>query len=89
MKKLILATMLVAFALTVAYAADVVTYDNKKGSVTFNHKEHADKLGSCDACHEGEPAAIAIDKDSAHGAACKDCHKEKGGPTKCNDCHVK
>ena len=78
MKKLILAVMLVAFALTVAYAADVVTYDNKKGSVTFNHKEHADKLGSCDACHEGEPAKIEINKDAAHGAACKDCHKEKG-----------
>ena len=50
MKKLIVAVMLVAFAFTVAYAADVVTYDSKKGAVTFDHKMHADKLG-CEACH--------------------------------------
>ena len=37
MKKLIVAVMLVAFAFTVAYAADVVTYDSKKGNVTFLH----------------------------------------------------
>ena len=55
MKKLIIAVMLVAFAFTVAYAADSVTYDSKKGAVTFNHKDHADKLG-CEACHEGTPA---------------------------------
>ena len=66
MKKLIVAMMLVAFAFTVAYAADVVTYDSKKGAVTFNHKEHADKLG-CEACHEGTPAKIEIDKNAAHG----------------------
>ncbi len=89
MKKLVIAVMLVAFAAAAVYAADVVTYENKKGNVTFDHKAHADALGSCDACHEGEPAKIAIDKNSAHGAACKDCHKEKGGPTKCNDCHKK
>ena len=45
MKKLIVALMLVAFAFTVAYAADSVTYDSKKGAVTFDHKGHADKLG--------------------------------------------
>ena len=88
MKKLIVAVMLVAFAFTVAYAADMVTYDNKKGSVAFDHKTHGEKLG-CEACHEGTPAKIAIDKEAAHGAACKDCHKDQGGPTKCNDCHTK
>lgn len=89
MKKLIVVAMLVAFAATVAYAADVVTYENSKGNVTFDHKAHADKLGDCAKCHEGEPAKIAIDKEGAHGAACKDCHKDMGGPTKCNDCHKK
>ncbi len=88
MKKMIVAVMLVAFAFTVVYAADSYTYENKKGSVTFDHKTHGEKLG-CDACHEGTPAKIAIDKSAAHGAACKDCHKDKGGPTKCNDCHKK
>ena len=88
MKKLIVAVMIVAFAVTAAWAADVVTYENKKGNVTFNHKVHGEKLG-CKACHEGAPAKIAVDKKAAHGAACKDCHKKQGGPTKCNDCHVK
>ena len=89
MKKLIIAVMLVAFAVTAAYAVDSVTYDSKKGDVTFDHKGHADKLG-CEACHEGTPAKIAIDKNAAHGASCKGCHKDKkSGPTKCNDCHKK
>lgn len=88
MKKLIVAVMIVAFAVTAAWAADVVTYENKKGNVTFNHKAHGDKLG-CKSCHEGTPAKIAIDKKTAHKAVCKDCHKKQGGPTKCNACHVK
>jgi surface antigen len=81
--------MIVAFAVTVAYAADVVTYDkSKQGTVTFNHKAHSEKQ-DCACCHQGEPAKIEIDKTAAHGAACKDCHKEKTGPTKCKECHVK
>ena len=75
MKKLIVAMMIVAFAVTAAFAADVVTYENKKGNVTFNHKAHGEKLG-CKACHEGAPAKIAVDKNSAHKALCKDCHKK-------------
>ena len=91
MKKLVLIMMLLAFvAVNVAFAADVVTYENKKGTVTFNHKAHQEKLGGdCAKCHEGEPAKIAVDKAAAHGATCKDCHKEMNGPTKCNDCHKK
>ena len=87
MKKLLVVVMLAAFVAAPAFAADVITYEGK-GVVTFNHKAHADKLG-CEACHQGEPAKIEVTKDSAHGAVCKDCHKEKGGPTKCNECHVK
>ena len=90
MKKLVIIMMLLAFVgVSVAIAADSYTYDNKKGTVTFNHKEHQDALGDCAKCHEGEPAKIVVDKKAAHGAACKDCHKEMGGPTKCNDCHKK
>ena len=88
MKKLIVALMIVTFAVTAAWAADVVTFENKKGNVTFNHKAHGEKLG-CKACHEGEPAKIAVDKKTAHKAVCKDCHKAQNGPTKCNDCHKK
>ena len=88
MKKLIVALMIVTFAVTAAWAADVVTIENKKGNVTFNHKAHGEKLG-CKACHEGAPAKIAVDKKGAHKAVCKDCHKAQSGPTKCNDCHKK
>jgi formylmethanofuran dehydrogenase subunit E len=89
MKKLIVAVMLVAFTCVLAYAADTVTYENSKGNVTFNHKAHSEKLVDCAKCHEGTPAKIAVNKDAAHGAVCKDCHKKDGGPTKCNDCHKK
>lgn len=88
MKKLLIATLLVAFAATSALAADSVVLEAKNGNVTFNHKAHADKLG-CDACHQGEPAKIEVTKDTAHKAVCKDCHAAKGGPTKCGDCHKK
>jgi len=90
MKKLFVLLMLVAFAATatLAVAADTVTYENKQGNVTFNHKVHGEKL-KCDACHKGTPAKIEVNKDAAHGAVCKDCHKAQGGPTKCGDCHKK
>jgi hypothetical protein len=91
MKKLIVALMLVAFTFSIAYAADVVTYESKKGNVTFDHKAHSEIEGmTCAKCHaEDPPAKIAIDKASAHKDACKTCHKTDGGPTKCNDCHKK
>lgn len=87
MKKLLVAAMLVAFAAAPAFAADVYTYTGK-GTCTFDHKGHGAKM-ACDACHEGTPAKIEVTKDSAHGKVCKTCHMEKGGPTKCAECHVK
>ena len=89
MKKLIIIMMLLAFVgVNVAIAADSYTYDNKKGTVTFNHKAHQDNLADCAKCHEGEPAKIEVDKNFGH-KTCKACHKEMSGPTKCNDCHKK
>ncbi|MBW2520101.1 MAG: cytochrome c3 family protein [Deltaproteobacteria bacterium] len=89
MKKLVIMMMLLAFVgVNVAIADDVVVYENSKGNVTFNHKEHQDRLGDCAKCHEGEPAKIEVNKEFAHGF-CKDCHKEMNGPVKCNDCHKK
>ncbi len=93
MKKLIVALMLVAFAASTALAADVVTYECKKGNVTFNHAMHGTKVvDSCKnaACHgDAAPAKIAVDKKLAHGKMCKVCHKGNAGPTKCKGCHVK
>ena len=66
MKKLVIIMMLLAFVgVNVAIAADSYTYDNKKGTVTFDHKAHQDALGDCAKCHEGEPAKIAVDKKAA------------------------
>lgn len=88
MKKLLVAVMLVAFAAAPAFAVQEVYTYTGKGTCTFDHKMHGEKMG-CEACHEGAPAKIEVTKASAHGDVCKNCHKEKGGPTKCNDCHVK
>jgi len=88
MKKLLVVAILISFAATFAYAADVVTFEAKNGNVTFDHKAHGEKLG-CDACHEGTPAKIAIDKNIAHKKVCKVCHKEKGVSTSCKTCHKK
>ncbi len=91
MKRLIVVLMALAFITTAsaAIAADVVTYEASKGTVTFDHKAHQDKLGDCAKCHEGTPAKIEVDKRGAHKDLCKSCHKKMGGPTKCNDCHKK
>jgi hypothetical protein len=90
MKKLVIMMMLLAFVgANVAIAADSYTYDNEKGTVTFDHTAHQAKLADdCTKCHEGEPAKIEVNKDFGH-KTCKACHKEMDGPTKCNDCHKK
>lgn len=85
---LIISLMIVAFAVSAAFAADVVTYESKQGTVTFDHKAHSEKQ-DCASCHQGEPAKIELDKKAAHGVACKDCHKKTSGPTKCKECHIK
>lgn len=89
MKKIIAAVALtLAFAVS-AVAADSVVYPAKNGNVTFNHKGHSAK-NECKVCHgDAAPAKIAINKEAAHGKACKECHAAKGGPTKCGDCHKK
>lgn len=88
MKKLLVATLLVAFAATTALAADTVVLKAKNGDVTFNHKAHSEKL-DCKTCHgDATPAKMELDKTTAH-ALCKDCHAKQSGPTKCGDCHKK
>jgi hypothetical protein len=91
MKKLLVMMMLLAFVgVNVAIAADVMTFENKKGTITFDHKAHQERLGGdCTKCHEGTPGKFGIDKKFGH-KTCKACHKSmKKGPTRCNDCHKK
>lgn len=71
-----------------AQSPDSVVIENAKGNVTFSHGRHGELYG-CTVCHgEGTPAFIQLGKDTAH-TLCKNCHKEKGGPTTCNGCHKK
>ena len=87
MKKLVIMMMLLAFVDNgIAIASSIVIYENKKGTITFNHEFHQEILGDCAKCHEGIPTKIEVDKNFGH-KTCKTCHKEMNGPTKCNGCH--
>jgi formylmethanofuran dehydrogenase subunit E len=88
MKKLVIALMLVTFAATAAFAVDSVTYENKKGNITFDHKKHAEM--GCDKCHEGTPAKIDVKGMKPGHALCKDCHSNTDkAMAKCDYCHKK
>lgn len=89
MKRLLVAALLITFAVTPAFAADTVVLKAKNGDVTFNHKKHSESM-ECKTCHgEGTPGKIELGKDKAH-ALCKKCHEDKkAGPTKCGECHKK
>lgn len=88
MKKLLVAMMLVAFAATIAVAADTVVLKAKNGDITFNHKVHGEK-NACTVCHaDAKGGKLTLGKDAGH-ALCKDCHAKNGAPTKCGDCHKK
>ena len=53
---------------------------NKKSAVMFDHNKHS-AVKDCDGCHKA-----AKTKNASH-KYCRDCHKSKGGPTKCKQCH--
>ena len=94
MKKLVIMMMLLTFvganiAVAANTGAEVMTFENKKGTITFPHKAHQEKLGGdCSKCHEGTPGKFGVDKNFGH-KTCKTCHKKMDGPTKCNGCHKK
>ena len=89
MKRILAGILMVAFAATMAAAADTVTMKAKNGDVTFNHKAHS-ASGDCKACHgEATPGKLTLGKDAAH-KLCKGCHDaKKQGPVKCGECHKK
>ena len=69
-------------------ASETLIIKNKKDNVTLSHAEHG-KLYGCASCHgDATPGPFELGKKTAH-TMCKGCHKEQGGPTKCNDCHKK
>ena len=101
MKKLVVLIIAVALSFGTAIAmnseADFSkTYENSKGTVTFNHAAHVEKLGDgdCASCHEMIQGFTEVNRDYGH-KFCKSCHlgtnKEYGtnAPTVCTGCHIK
>lgn len=96
-KVLLIALILAQFTfigISGALAADQYSYTGK-GTVTFNHAEHGEKM-ECSVCHTGEePAKIAISNKKEGHDQCLTCHKaekkkgNKAAPTSCSQCHKK
>jgi predicted CXXCH cytochrome family protein len=72
-----------------AHGPETIVFTAKNGDVTFQHLQHA-AIAECSECHgPGAPAAIVLDRESAHDL-CIGCHKEQeAGPVKCAECHVR
>lgn len=84
------ATIFAAASTLPAVAADVIKFEAKNGTVTFEHKAHQERVqGDCTKCHQGAPGKMNLGKDKAH-ELCIGCHKAMAaGPSKCNECHKK
>jgi hypothetical protein len=66
-----------------------ITLPAKVGALTFDHGNHAGKLGiACTTCHH---PSRPQKPPASETQACRDCHKQKGGsaPVKCVECHKK
>jgi hypothetical protein len=82
------ATVVVPPVTEVAGVSVTIVIKNTKANVTLTHAVHGEKYG-CAVCHgDGIPGPFELGKTTAH-KLCKDCHKDKGGPTNCAGCHVK
>lgn len=105
MKKMLVLFAIVALVATSAFVAVAqdkgpasIKMEVKMGAVTLDHAKHQG-LTDCATCHhtggfEKCKSCHGVDKKApkakkAYHKNCKDCHKAKGGPTKCKGCHVK
>ena len=77
LKSLILGLLFVPLIAVALEAADipddkaVITFESKKGTVTFNHTLHATlRVTQCGSCHHTHETGQAI-------KPCSDCHKQK------------
>ncbi|WP_303722367.1 cytochrome c3 family protein, partial [Malonomonas rubra] len=75
-----------------------IKMEAKMGTITLDHAKHqgltecttchhTGEYAACKTCHDAKPEAPK--SKTAFHKVCKDCHKDKGGPTKCKECHVK
>ena len=92
MKNLLFATLLSALATTAIAGEDLqqLIFTTKNGNVSFMHGDHQAAEKVCATCHPGGKTGKipGFSKDVAH-KLCIDCHTQKGGPTKCAECHEK
>jgi hypothetical protein len=94
---LLVLPMLATAADTIPKDKDVITFESKRGVVTFNHALHATVRSiECDSCHHTHKAGEPIKR-------CSECHKKKKAAvegfsvlapknqkayhTKCKGCH--
>lgn len=96
MKKILYATVCALAVMSLssfvfAAATEVIEFPASMGKITFNHKQHQDRLQDCTKCHAAKEGGKieGFGKDIAHNT-CKSCHASTGkGPTSCKECHVK
>lgn len=107
MKRIIALGITISF-LSLAIAAfanngpEEIVFENKKGTVTFNHVLHQGNITDCLSCHHNgvEQANCRSCHDGAKAPAakkafhtlCKDCHKKSESAKvsgKCSECHKK
>lgn len=92
MKYLLLAVLLSDPASAVHADQDVMqlVFATKNGNVIFMHGDHQASEKDCSTCHPGGKTGKipGFSKEIAH-KLCIDCHTNKGGPTKCAECHEK
>ena len=75
-----------------------IEFPSRWGIVAFQHHRHQTRaadclvchhqgteMGACRSCHGVFPTT-PLRKDVLH-KLCKDCHREKRGPTECVGCH--
>lgn len=95
---LILISMSAPLCSLAAEGPDKIEYPSRWGIVTFDHQRHQSRVGDCLACHhQGTEMGSCrschdilpttpLHKDVLH-KQCKNCHREKRGPTDCEGCH--
>lgn len=86
---LLISTIVCSSVVWAADAPETITIPNKKGTITLQHKAHADRIKDCSKCHAtaaGGDKFLPMGMMKGH-TTCKACHQANGGPTNCGDCH--
>jgi hypothetical protein len=110
-KKWVVGIILSVFISTIGLAvenkgAEKIQIDGgSRGAISFQHRQHQDRLGDCNVCHTmfpQESQSLARLKGNGQlkpknvmNKLCIKCHKAEkkvgnnAGPTKCSKCHIR